>query len=266
MKSTFKLLAMEFKAALLLICHISLCQQLGSCISMSTNFAKLENIELLCGVNLVPLLPHAGDHLTCSRACKENPDCTSFVFTPFTSSIISNVRLGTCSFCPAYKISGLNYINITSQAETWLGFLGRILDPPSDTYLPIPGALSMGKLLVIKSRVPIPEPERIIFDIFHNNKEEVTTRVSPRFNFRNVVKKLMISTKVNKMWAVTGVSLSNFPFFEGTDFEINILTTHQGFMVYAGGILVRTLYETLYMATDIGYLRFEYSDVHMIIY
>ncbi|GFR93475.1 galectin [Elysia marginata] len=256
---------MAFRAVLLLICHIN--QQVGSCILISSKFAKFENIELSCGVSQYPLLPSVGDHLTCSKACKENPDCTSFVFTPFTSSTISNVRLGTCSFCPAYNITGLNYISIISQAETWLGFFGRILHPPSITYLPIPGALSMGRLLVIKSRVPIPEPERIIFDIFHSNKKDIVYRVSPRWSYKGVKERLMISSNVNKTWDVKSLSASKFPFLKGEDFEINILTTQQGFMVYIDGNSMRKLYDkTIHLTKDIGFLRFEYTDVYMISY
>ncbi|KAK3777608.1 hypothetical protein RRG08_021724 [Elysia crispata] len=253
-------------ALLMFACYGILWLGLTLCTSVSTNFKKLKDLEFDCDVSPDSLVPGFSDYITCARACKERIDCTFFVFTPNISRAPSGAKVGRCTACPASNITGLNYIPINPQAETWLHTLGHVLDPQPYKYISIPGALSIGRLLVVKGRAPKPAPNRMVIDVFHNNKADVTTRITPRFNYHGMVDRMVVSSRVSGKWAVTVFPESIFPFAEGKDFEINLLATRQGFMVYVNESFMRTVVKTIYMANDIGYLRFETTDVYMISY
>ncbi|GFR73093.1 hypothetical protein ElyMa_000396600 [Elysia marginata] len=233
---------------------------------METHFQKYENLELACEVSPVQLTPSSGDILTCSRACKEHRDCTSFVYTENSSSVPSHVKPGKCTFCPVHNITGLRYPPIaSSQTETWLGFLGRMFEPPSHTFLPIKGALSIGKLMVVKGRVPVPAPARFYVDIFQNDQANVVIRIAPRLKFLEHENQLRISSfVVGDKWDVR--IIPEFPFAEGKDYEISLLSTKHGLAVYIDKVFMHNVYRTLNMVSDIGYLSFKDTHVNMVFY
>ncbi|RUS91355.1 hypothetical protein EGW08_000872 [Elysia chlorotica] len=249
---------------LLFFVHLGiLWQGLVLCSSLSTKYVKLKDLEFNCDVSPKESL---GDYITCARACTERPDCTFFEFTPSISSGDSWPRLGTCTSCPANNITGLTITPNNTQTETWVHIFGRIVDPQPETYISIPGALSVGRLLVIKGRIPVPAPERVIVDIYHNNKDDIPVRVTPRFNYKDMVKRLIVANRRSGNWAVTVLPQSTFPFYEGKDFEIRLLTTVRGFMVYVNEDFIRTNVKPIYMTNDIGYFRFEDADIHTVSY
>ena len=253
---------MKSFAVTFVLCHVISLSWLAFGTSVSTKFLRIKNLELKCAVSPEPLILNSGDFLTCARACKQRSNCTCFVFAPYSSL----ARSGTCRACLAHSITGVRYSTTKPQAETWISNIGWKADPESGTYIPIPGALSIGRVLVVKGRVPVPAPAHFVLDIYDNNKKDIVIRFTCRFNFRQTVRRLRVSSNENGTWDVDQLNKSIFPFSEGKEFEINFLATQQGFMVYVDASYIHIVDKTIHMANDIGYLKFNDFYLHMIYY
>ena len=251
---------------ILVIYAVSLQTGFGSFTTLNTKFIKLEHLEFECEVSHDSLIPGLENSLACARACSKREDCTSYVFTPSTSSAATGPRLGTCTMCPAHNITGLNFSSTNSQSETWFNILGRVFEPQPLTYIPISGALSIGRLMIVKGRTPEPEPERSVVDVLDKINGDIAIRISPRFNYRDTVKGLVVSNRLDGNWSVTILPESKFLFSEGQDFEISYLATRIGFRVYVNEIFMKWVGKSIHLAGDLHYLSFENTDLHMLLY
>ncbi|GFO32196.1 hypothetical protein PoB_005870100 [Plakobranchus ocellatus] len=138
-----------------------------SCPSKLFTFVKQTDHELLCEFDFAPLMPSPGNHLVCAETCWRHSECTAFIFTAYNASFQGTVTgsgLGICSWCPPNNIAGISLFSSDPQVEIWFNVLGKLKSPPSKKYLPIPGALSIGRYLVVRGRVPKPPPDRVVVD------------------------------------------------------------------------------------------------------
>ncbi|GFO22929.1 hypothetical protein PoB_004943400 [Plakobranchus ocellatus] len=244
--------------------------QPSHCISKSSQFVKLETLKFVCGVDLVPLTSSPGGSkcLECARECKRQPDCTAFMFTPYTVSLQpAGVKLGTCLWCPANNIVDVNYTVAQPDSEIWQHVLGYVMQPQNDIQLEIPGALSIGRYLTVHGRIPDPAPGRFIVTIypyhtFSSDDPNWAVRVSPRFNHAGYKRALVVNGKINSTFVDNSIHYGKyFTFYKAQSFEIAILATTSGFAVFTNGVYIKTIEATRFMAGVIGFI--EVTDVEV---
>ncbi|RUS77189.1 hypothetical protein EGW08_015056 [Elysia chlorotica] len=268
-------MGLESFAVKLFIFHLSSCSFFAAGSLQTTNFGEMKDFDLACAVPNEPLLLEAGDSVSCARACAQWSDCTAFLFSRNVSA--SGAPLGTagmCTACPASNITGIDFRNIskvdantsTSTETTWINIVRRAVDPPSNTDIPITGALTIGKVFEIRGWVPIPEPAMFMMNVHHANTDDVVIRFMARFDYRSTVRRVRVSSRVAGNWSVRVLPASVFPFSEGKSFIIHFLATLQGFLVYIDNSLVHIVNESIHLANDIGYFNFEDVNVYMMYY
>ncbi|KAK3763263.1 hypothetical protein RRG08_028173 [Elysia crispata] len=229
--------------------------------SISSRFDKLTGRHFTCDIPLQPLYVRALSSLLCARACLELKDCNSFVIT-------TGIQ-GSCTYCPAENITALEFVPTGEQTDSWVHRKILLANPLSGKSYPIPGIGTFGTLVAVKGRVPIPLPSKFFVD-FKNKTTKNTIFRFVRYSVANPsyirLNAIIDSTYLtNKGDNIVNPVPTLFPFAEGEPYEINILITRYGFVVYVEGIYVYTYNVTISYAADIDFVVYQFeSEVYEI--
>ncbi|GFO16798.1 hypothetical protein PoB_004330300 [Plakobranchus ocellatus] len=234
---------------LLLLCHVIFRPPICSYSLQTSQYNRVKVNTILCASDLLPLPPSACNPLKCARACLHQQNCTSFIFTPRTTSSPC-----TCSWCPAYSIRGKHVTSMDSLMEIWSPSSSRFVPPPAGVNLPIPGALSEGKALIVGGRIPAQPPSHIVFGVKYYNGD-IALQPQVIFNNSGVTETMSYGYRIGAQWHSKWFS-DHFPFAADRDFEFFVLATAEGFIFYIDGIFKTTLDSTENMKGEIGYLSF----------
>ncbi|GFO44375.1 hypothetical protein PoB_007088000 [Plakobranchus ocellatus] len=222
------------------------------CTSELSSFTTLKDRNFICESESLLLKPSPSTYLECARKCKRQADCTGFTFTPDGVSLhATGLKLGLCSWCPASNIVNVSYTATDPHLEFWYNVLGNLVQPPDFTVLEIPGALSVGRYLIVYGRIPNPPPSLSRVTIFPQQGSDYAARVAPYFNYtrasgKQEIEILQINYRVSGTY-YTDTFGDFFPFAAGQTFEIGFLAKRTGFAVYIDGTYMVTITATSYM-------------------
>ncbi|GFO44379.1 gypsy retrotransposon integrase-like protein 1 [Plakobranchus ocellatus] len=239
------------------------------CASELSSFINANIRNVTCESEPLLLKPSPSTYLECARECKRQTGCTAFTFTPDNVSHRgTGLKLGLCSWCPANNIVNVSYTATDLHLKTWYNVLGHLVQPPDLTMLEIPGALSVGRYLIVYGRIPDPLPSLSRVTIFPQQGSDIAARVAPHFNQTldskaPVIELLKINCKINGTFYMNTFE-DIFPFWAGQTFEIGFLATRTGFAVYIDGTYMITITTTSYMVGDIGFISSENVELLMI--
>ena len=94
--------------------------QCGSTTQFSA-FLKLSDLhQLTCEANYEENLVNSrNNYIECSRACKADPECIAFAFTPF-KYLNTTGGQDLCEKCPLQNITGLLILSSSIHIQTWV--------------------------------------------------------------------------------------------------------------------------------------------------
>ncbi|GFN77183.1 hypothetical protein PoB_000368900 [Plakobranchus ocellatus] len=235
-----------------------------SCYFNSSLFVKLQNLEFICDLDRLPLLPSSTNNfLMCAAVCQGQPDCAAFLFTlDHTSS--HGDRLGACLWSPSDSITGVSF---TSAAETWLKVLSHLAPPPALSGFPlIPGALQLGRFLVVRGRVPDPAPEQVSVG-FIEWADFHPLHVIGNFDFtaaRSYRMSIHTFTREDQNWKVQLFPVESFPLKAGQDFEVCALATREWYRVYIDSVFLANINRSTTMVEDIYMIQLTDADFYTV--
>ncbi|GFN77662.1 hypothetical protein PoB_000416800 [Plakobranchus ocellatus] len=230
-----------------------------TCALGSTTFVKYTDRKFICRPDPVPLRlsPGWGNNLACARQCQRQLHCIAFMFTPhntISQNTATGARPGTCLWCPASTIVNISFTATDPLLETWINVLGYLVQPKNRELFAIPGALSVGRIVILQGRVPDPVLHSSQFTLYINNSENVAVGISPRFLSHKNFKRVAILTRINGEWKEEYLWPKGFfPFPPGGKIEFAVLATGEGFRVYINGDFTVTVTSTAHWLDEVGY-------------
>ncbi|GFO44367.1 hypothetical protein PoB_007087200 [Plakobranchus ocellatus] len=260
---------LQSQTSVILLYHLMFGPSITICTSELSSFINLKDRNFLCESESLLLKSSPNTYLECARKCKRQADCTAFTFTAYNiSRHATGLKLGSCSWCPANNIVNVSYTANDLHVKTWYNVLGNLVQPPDLTMLEIPGALSVGRYLIVYGRIPNPPPNRSRVTIFPQQGTDYAARVAPHFDHTRPTGKREIEVlKINyriKGKYYTYTFRDFFPFSAGQKFDIGFLATRTGFAVYIDGTYMVTVTTTSYMVGDIGFISSQNVELFMI--
>ncbi|GFO03912.1 hypothetical protein PoB_003041700 [Plakobranchus ocellatus] len=249
-----------------LLYQMILWASLGAQATGSTRFVRYTDRTFACKTDLAPLTPSPANYLVCARTCLRQPDCTAFMLTRHSTGFSDGPGSRTCWWCPANQIASISYALADPQLETWFNVLGYLVSPTTkDEPLAVPGALStVGRIVIFQGRVPDPAPPRFRLTLFVNDTENIVVRVSPRFKFAGHVNRLLVSSRTGSQYNRLLLPNTCFPFSPGQNFEVLLLATNQGFLVYIDGAYIGTIEDSLHWIGDLMHASFDNCEVFLV--
>ena len=214
----------------------------GACL-----FSRLKGYMPSCKIDYVALLPSKSDQLRCARASLSHPESSFFGFLTTEGE---NTRIGKCGRCPS------QYLQLGKPnplADSWFLIQGSLLSPPE--LVEVPGILSVGRLLVITGKIPIPKPEKFSIGFYASDKATRVVGMTSFFHSADITmeRRVRITSKVNGTLDKHNGPHDAFPFVEGQSFEISILPTPDGFLFFLDVEYLKPYTKTISMIEDINY-------------
>ena len=221
---------------------------------VNKRFERLTGTYFQCSATLQMLLV-SPNLLNCALACLRLEDCTSFTTTAAAAG-----KLDSCAYCPDQSIAGLMVDPFENHTETWTYRVAHYTDPPIKTVLSTPGAGTIGRLVTVKGTVPVPMPKKFVVDFLKQAGREVILRFARYAETTNYIR---LNAKTDGKWSkqnIRDAAPGLFPFTEGEDYEIDVLTTRRGFMIYINSIYVMTYNVTISKAELIDAMLYKFEE------
>ncbi|GFN87811.1 galectin-4-like [Plakobranchus ocellatus] len=229
---------------------------------ISSHFAKLDDRQFICESDLLPLTSSPSDHKKCATMCQRQSNCTAFMFVPHNSSSHGD-ELGTCSWCPPHNITSVSY---TPAVQLWLNLLGYMTTLPFRTFMPMQGALCIGRYVAVRGRIPDPAPDRFGVLIVTEIYVDYPINLVIRFNEGGYTNRLTVHTRVDKDWDMEVLPEGVFPFVAGQDFEVGVLATKEGFSLFVDGVYLTKATRTKFMLCNINYIWLDVSEYYNVVF
>ncbi|KAK3772479.1 hypothetical protein RRG08_043694 [Elysia crispata] len=226
---------------------------------VSKRFERLTGTYFQCSATLQMFLV-SPNLLNCALACLRLEDCTSFTTTTTITTVAAAGKLDSCAYCPDQSIAGLMFDPFESHTETWIYRVAHYTDPPFRTVLSTPGAGTIGRLVTVKGTVSVPMPEKFVLDFLKKAGREVILRFTRYAETTNYIR---VNAKTDGEWSqenIRDAAPALFPFTEGEDYEIDVLTTRRGFMIYINSIYVMTYNVTISNAELIDAMHYRFAE------
>ena len=225
----------------------------SSVTTTSKRFEKLIDRHFTCEIPLQSLAVRPETVLFCASACHELDDCTTFDFIRGDQD--------SCVYCLSQNITALNFVSAGSQTETWVSRQHRYIDPRKKTLLPAPGDAASGNLIVFKGKASIPLPEDFYIDLWDKERVDRILRIvrfkDPQPNFIRLNSKVHTINICQSGNCIMDAASEFNPYAEGEDYEVDVLTTRHGFVIYVNGQYVLTYNLTICLAGDVAAIRFK---------
>ena len=226
---------------------------------VNKQFERLTGRHFQCSTTMQVLLVPP-NLLNCARACLKLEDCTSFTTTTTTTTAAAARKLDSCAYCPDQNISGLMVDPFENHTETWTYRVAHYTDPPTKTVLSTPGAGTIGKLVTVKGTAQVPMPSKFVVDFLKEAGRKVILRVARYAETTNFIR---VNSKIDNKWSLETIRDATpgfFPFAEGEDYEIDVLTTRSGFMIYINSLYMMTYNVTISMAESVDSMIYRFQD------
>ena len=205
---------------------------------MAKQFMILERRHFTCELTeQPPQFTTSKSLLECAAACncQDIDDCMSFTFDPSASV--------KCSYCPAQNITGIIFGAPNTRAKTYyVPWTGHLQNPKPKKDISSPGMGKIGRLILIKGKTPVPVPYQMVIDFMDKVDKSVILRFG-RYVNNTGHRYIRLSSRVTSQWPDENrryAPLGLFPFAEGVDYQIDILTSRHGFAVYVDGVYILT--------------------------
>ena len=144
--------------------------------------------------------------------------------------------------------------------ETWTYRVAHYTDPPIRTVLSTPGAGTIGKLVTVKGTVQVPMASKFVVDFLKKAGMKIILRVARHAGTTNFIR---VNSKIDNKWSLETIrdaAPGFFPFTEGEDYEIDVLTTRSGFMIYINSLYMMTYNVTISMAESVDSMIYRFQD------
>ncbi|GFN96622.1 galectin [Plakobranchus ocellatus] len=237
------------------------------CLSFSESslFMKLENDNVICDSDLLQLIPMSYNNAECALACQLEPNCTSFMFSP-CKVCSPGLDIGTCSQCPSYNFTD---VNPHPDTEVWLHSLGYVASPPNDVFVTIPRALSAGRFMVVRGRVPDPAPSFIIVSCLDNTANEnyaVYIELCFSCSSASTANRVLLWNRIDSQWRYETLPEGVFPFAAGQEFQVEILAANDGFRVYVDGAFLGSITRSASLVGAVELLFLRDADFYSVMF